>query len=332
MTLSRIEQIKHGFSKHSLTDKIVIAVSFLSFLAVVPMLVARLVEQNIAMVILDSILLIAFFGICVSTYFHKHSEIAKYTLGTILTIGMAGTCIFGTSANMYWLYPGFTAIFFMFSPSVALMLCAGTSMIVLPFLLQRLPTTDIVTLYATLSTSIVFVFYFAREFRSAHERLTLLASEDFLTQTGNRRAFQSRAELCIEQLKRKGKPSVLVLFDMDFFKLLNDEHGHVVGDAVLQDVTNIVQSCLRVSDKLYRLGGEEFAIILHNASAEDAMGVAEKIRESIAVRRDRELPCYTVSFGIASLKAGESLTNWMSRTDNALYESKRNGRDQVSIA
>lgn len=117
---------------------------------------------------------------------------------------------------------------------------------------------------------------------------------------------------------------------MDHFKQLNDTHGHVIGDAVLKNVTAIVRKCLRNIDQLYRIGGEEFVVIVHSDKLTDAVGVAKKIHRQINAEQTPELPSYTVSFGVAEIQSKDSVEAWMNRADLALYHSKQNGRDQVS--
>jgi diguanylate cyclase (GGDEF)-like protein len=313
-------------------DRVVLAVSLLSFFAVFPMIFARVIEKNWYMVALDSGLLLLFFGIAFNVFTKRYLELSRCVLGGVMVFGMIGTSVLGQSANIYWLYPGFIALFFMFTPRVAMWLTFFVCSTVFPFLFLSLSSIDLFKLYATLMPTIVFIYYFSKEMRSQHAELNSLVSIDYLTQVGNRRAFNKMAESCISQENRKKVKSSLIVFDMDYFKQLNDTHGHGIGDAVLKDVTSIVAHCIRKSDQIFRLGGEEFAIVVPNSLLTDALTVAEKIQLSINELRCRDLPRYTVSFGVAELAEGENVNSWMERADQALYKSKENGRDQINAA
>ncbi|MFC4699017.1 GGDEF domain-containing protein [Glaciecola siphonariae] len=325
-------KIRERLRAGTLLDRVVFTVAALSFLAVCPMLVARIIERNWFMVTLDAILLVMFAFIAVNVMRGRYLDVSRRILGVFMVLGMIGTTTMGDTGNAYWLYPGFIAIFFMFSPIVALSIAVLVSVTVFPFLYERFAATNLFTLYATLLPTVLFIYFFSKDLRAQHKTLSMQATEDYLTQTGNRRAFNDEAQLCIDALNKSNASNVLILFDMDHFKRLNDAHGHVTGDSVLKDVSNIVQGCLRSTDKLYRLGGEEFGIIVRHALLSDALGIAQKIRQSIDNNKNEHLPDYTVSFGIAELLKNESVEDWMSRADKALYQSKQNGRDQISIA
>lgn len=124
--------------------------------------------------------------------------------------------------------------------------------------------------------------------------------------------------------------------DVDHFKRINDTHGHAVGDQVLRDLVLHTQEVVRKIDYCARLGGEEFAVLLPDASFETALAVAERVRAAL----DRSLQlapatipvAYTVSIGVAMLEEGENITGLMARADKALYAAKAGGRNRVEAA
>jgi diguanylate cyclase (GGDEF)-like protein len=125
--------------------------------------------------------------------------------------------------------------------------------------------------------------------------------------------------------------------DIDHFKRFNDVHGHAVGDKVIQAVAKALGSKLREGDVLCRYGGEEFCIVLPNATAEQAAAVAERARETVEAHagesiRSADVGKVTSSFGVATLKLGSAtLDALVDRADTALYTSKNNGRNQVTV-
>ena len=159
------------------------------------------------------------------------------------------------------------------------------------------------------------------------------AQIDGLTQISNRAHFTATAH---EVFKRKACHASLVLFDMDFFKRVNDTYGHGTGDWVLKAVTQAVSAQLHKGELLGRLGGEEFALCLHNTTTANAMALAERCRAAIA-NIDSSPSGYqfalTASFGVATQGMNE-LTNFegtLVAADKALYVSKNGGRNRVTV-
>lgn len=127
--------------------------------------------------------------------------------------------------------------------------------------------------------------------------------------------------------------SVCILMgDIDHFKAVNDRHGHPVGDRVLRDVARILRQSVRANDPIIRWGGEEFLILLRNCDQTRAVELAERIRKRVESHRDEDVGQVTMSLGLASLTNGESIDQLITRADQALYSSKRSGRNRVTLA
>jgi diguanylate cyclase (GGDEF)-like protein len=187
-----------------------------------------------------------------------------------------------------------------------------------------------------------FVFVVAwLSFKTAQDSLGFsllhdIAFKDFLTGIANRRALDKRLSDDIQQANSQKSPLSVLLLDIDHFKKINDHHGHDVGDAVLKNVGTLLGANIRSEDLAGRFGGEEFLIIMPCASQEIAAAAANRLR--IMLSDFRTLPPnvsavgITVSFGVATLRAGETSTSLLRRADLALYASKRQGRDQVVVS
>jgi diguanylate cyclase (GGDEF)-like protein len=154
---------------------------------------------------------------------------------------------------------------------------------------------------------------------------------DGLTGMLNRRALAARMQELDEQARLTGEPVGVVIGDLDRFKLVNDEHGHARGDAVLVDVAYALRKQLRAFDLAYRVGGEEFLILLPGATPEETAALAERLRAAIAGEPYAGLSV-TMSFGVASTAGAASIAEAMLRADTALYEAKRGGRNRVRSA
>jgi diguanylate cyclase (GGDEF)-like protein len=158
-----------------------------------------------------------------------------------------------------------------------------------------------------------------------------MALTDGLTQLSNRRAFDRSLESELNRAARTDGRLSIVLLDIDHFKLLNDNHGHVVGDTVLKQIAHALALCGREYDTIARYGGEEFAAVLPGCSSGLAMHVAERLREAVAeAATDVKV---TASCGVATYPYdGIDVAGLLNAADRALYTSKRAGRNQVHSA
>lgn len=164
-------------------------------------------------------------------------------------------------------------------------------------------------------------------------RLQFLAERDFLTGMYNRRAFFERAQKQLAGLSRKGGRASLAILDIDHFKEINDGYGHDTGDQVLQTVAKVVHNVLARRNCLSaRLGGEEFVVLLADMGSEEALALAEQVRESIAaivIPHNGTKLQVTASFGVAVVQPGEALDNNLNAADQMLYMAKEQGRNRV---
>ena len=160
------------------------------------------------------------------------------------------------------------------------------------------------------------------------------SNRDPLTSVLNRRGFAEVHARETARMRRSGTLIAVMSIDLDFFKAINDVHGHAVGDLVLIDVAGVISGVLRSSDAVARFGGEEFVVLLSDTRQARAELVAQRIRH--ALRQPRAvpgLPAYTHSIGIACQRVHvEELDSLLLRSDQALYRAKQLGRDRVEIA
>jgi diguanylate cyclase len=170
-----------------------------------------------------------------------------------------------------------------------------------------------------------------RQLRESRRRLRTLANMDALTQVPNRRHFHELASRALQQDPQGS--AVLLIFDVDHFKHINDTLGHAMGDRALCLVSAGLIEHLRAPDVAGRHGGDEFVLLLRRASTTAAMGVAARIVTAIQRRASAEdLPRLSLSFGMVQVTAGEGVDDAMRRADQALYEAKRQGRSRAVAA
>jgi diguanylate cyclase (GGDEF)-like protein len=161
-----------------------------------------------------------------------------------------------------------------------------------------------------------------------------VAMVDMLTELPNRRGLDDTFSRQLTRTLREQQSVSLLMVDVDHFKQLNDQHGHLIGDDVLRRVARILRQQIRPHDLVARYGGEEFAVLLPNTDDENAVMIADRLRIAIAdsenEQRSRDLPTVTVSVGAATARSAISLSELMSQSDAALYRAKQSGRNRVS--
>jgi diguanylate cyclase (GGDEF)-like protein len=159
---------------------------------------------------------------------------------------------------------------------------------------------------------------------------------DPLTGVGNRRAFFERGEKLLHRSAFEGQPAVLLLFDLDRFKDINDTFGHHVGDRVLKAFCAVATAALRPDDLFGRVGGEEFASLLPCTSLDEGLAIAERIRSNFAATTlevGANTLAATVSVGVAmSIDTSRTLADIFKTADRALYRAKANGRNRIEHA
>ena len=169
--------------------------------------------------------------------------------------------------------------------------------------------------------------------RVLNSELEQLAMTDFLTGLFNRRFFIQRSTDEVKRAKRNAEPLALLMLDFDEFKKVNDTFGHETGDLALQQVASVMSTSLREIDILGRMGGEEFAVLLPNTSLEEALLLAERVRQSIeniSFEKSKGLLKITASIGVAAFTDEMSdIDDLIRNADNALYQAKANGRNCV---
>jgi len=167
--------------------------------------------------------------------------------------------------------------------------------------------------------------------KALNNKLQQQATTDSLTNIGNRLLFSDIINKEIENAIRYNRFFSLIYFDIDHFKNINDTHGHDVGDKVLIKLTQIISNNIRIADSFFRIGGEEFAIILTETDIEAAKNIAEKLREKISNINEGVMASITISIGVTSMDKTDNTENLMKRADIAMYKSKNNGRNQVNV-
>ena len=166
-------------------------------------------------------------------------------------------------------------------------------------------------------------------------KLQNLAITDGLTKLYNSRHFYNQLDVEVGRSRRYNHPLALLLLDIDHFKDFNDNYGHLEGDKILVAIGLNIEDCLRAMDSAYRYGGEEFTVILPETNGEEARTVAERIRRKIESAHNTPDATtnlsVTISIGVTEYISGEEVSAFVQRADQAMYSSKKKGRNIVTI-
>ncbi len=192
---------------------------------------------------------------------------------------------------------------------------------------------DLVITLGPITLSLVLFIPFQRaieqlvsKLQSERVQAQALADRDMLTGLYNRRAGERLLE---DVLSAPHATDVLILFDLDHFKTINDSYGHPVGDVVLKLVAQRCSALLRKKDIFARWGGEEFLVLIRDMDEAGVLRVANDLRKAIAAAPMGKVELVTASFGIAHFQRKDTPLSWVMRADGALYEAKSSGRDRV---
>jgi diguanylate cyclase (GGDEF)-like protein len=209
---------------------------------------------------------------------------------------------------------------------VAVVLVIGTTLGVdLQYVLDN-PESLVIPLTLVLSTAFYTSPLVASDLRHRED-----STLDELTGLLNRRAFAPRFAELAQQAALNGQPVSVVAVDIDHFKRVNDEHGHAAGDEVLREVARVFRQRLRTFEMLYRMGGDEFLLVLPGADTATASDIADALRRAVETLRPADLDV-TCSCGVATAEGADVGFEMLERADAALYAAKRRGRDRVDLA
>ena len=319
--------------KRSTEEYIILSLSGFTAAVLSPFVILRVLRNDWTIALLDGAGVLATLILFIHVYRTHRTIVPGRILAFVCVSVLLLTVELKGSEQLYWSYPALTAIFFLLTPKQALLLSAVTLLLIGIMVLDTIGLVQALTFYLSACATVVFSFAFADRMRDQQLQLIQQASKDPLTGAGNRRAMEQKLiDLMSFQRRDADIEASLLMIDIDKFKSINDVHGHAVGDEILVELIRIVTSSIRITDNVYRLGGEEFVIIAEKTPLEDAKNLSEKIR--MAVELDQVMKPYnvTISVGTAQYLANESAHEWLGRADKAMYKAKNEGRNICCVA
>jgi diguanylate cyclase (GGDEF)-like protein len=251
----------------------------------------------------------------------------------LIAIALSATPGAGDGAVLYIWPVLWTTFFFGRRGAVAIVLCVGVAHALTLLALPEASSYAGRWVDVMVSVTVVAVVVLTLVHRN-DILLTQLADEartDALTGLLNRRGFDERASLELARARRDGLSVAVVAFDLDYFKRINDEWGHEIGDRVLVHVGELLSHESRDIDVCARFGGEEFVVLLPGCDAADAESYAERVRTTLASDSGSGLPAVRLSAGIHAAVAPGDVETMVQGADSALYKAKRAGRDRTIV-
>lgn len=301
-------------------------------LGVLPFAINRFMQQEWTAAIIDTVIITGFIALGTYVYRTRRVRVASVAIALLCMGGVVSSVYVNGAVQIYWIFPALVAVFYLIQPHEAALGALVTVAALLPAVLPASETQETATVLITIIVTSAFAFAFSLITSRQREQLLVLATKDPLTGAGNRRALDAKLSEVVNAHRRSGTAATLVLIDLDHFKKVNDVHGHAVGDQILKRVTTIIDLRIRVTDSLYRIGGEEFVVVLEGADLSRAVHLAEQLRTLVYANELVPDHAVTISLGVAELKKGENGNDWLHRADEALYRAKDAGRNSTSIS
>lgn len=239
---------------------------------------------------------------------------------------------YGQNYSMYLLFPLLVALPVLLRTRWAVSLGALAGVAVAPLVVSQYDETTSVAIGISMLLTWLVSAWLVLAVTEQSRRLRDMATTDPLTGAYNRRYMEQHARKSLADWERYGRPVSILLIDIDHFKRINDRFGHAVGDDALKGLVDIVNNRIRRGDTLCRFGGEEFVLLLSEVAGEQAVKVADELRESVEQARIIPEGSMTISVGVCDVSHADDMEHWFKLADGALYLAKHNGRNRVELA
>lgn len=256
---------------------------------------------------------------------HPHIIAILLILSLFFTVHYLGV------STIYWCYPISIALLFMLPLKSAFIFNIIVWSIISGFSFIEMPLDEALRISTSLLLTIIISGSVLMHINQLNKRLLNEIIRDPMTGAYNRKELSFHLKTCLKQQKEDSVHSALLFIDIDHFKAVNDSFGHDVGDDVIKELVNIITNHSRETDKVFRIGGEEFVLLMHNTNIKNALRVADKLRLKIKNEQIIENYPITVSIGVCSSENNPSKDQWLKFADIALYEAKEAGRDNVKL-
>lgn len=299
--------------------------------AITPFAIYRYFTGDFKIFFAEVAIIIVSSSIVLTAWVSHNSILPSKIMAIILTFAIVMTAKMVGNIGFYWFFCSIVVNFALLKPREALIIILAGISLVFHFEDIFSNFTERMIFAASVSATTLFGFIVAKRNALQQQQLIHMARTDSLTNTGNRRSADEEFDISIRDFKRTGIRYWLVMLDVDHFKDVNDSFGHEVGDQTLKNLVQIIKQHLRATDRIFRVGGEEFAILIKDQSTHSVEILTEKLRELVENTDIISAKKITISLGVTYLKADDNIQTWTKRADDMLYLAKKQGRNQVVI-
>lgn len=302
----------------------------LTVVGIVPFALARALNGEWAAAILDVVVMAVISGNATFAWRTGNSAMAGKINAVVVSVCCALLASALGPAGLFWAYTVLLANY-MLAPRLLATAC-GSLLVAAELMLVPFPSTLAAAAFGVSAMLVMlYAFIFASLTDVQRKLLEGLATRDPLTGVANRRSMEVELDDAIKGHRARGEPATVAVLDLDHFKSVNDDYGHDTGDRAIIGFAERVQACIRKRDRLFRLGGEEFVLLLPDTDYSGARVALEKVRDAVQAAPLVDALRITASIGAATLEPDDDWPRWLARADSALYQAKDAGRDRVSF-
>ncbi len=319
-------------TERSYKEKLVLIGCMLGVVGFIPFTIYRFVNGDYLLAFIESCLAISILGIFFYVRRTHKVEVPAVIL-CLLFLGAMVAVVHIKGPNLiYWAYPSTLACFCILKARTAAIFGILSLLLLFPALYPALEGQEVILICVTLTMLCLFGYTFTKISYNQHVELSKLAARDGLTGAWNRRSLDHAIDQLFNKRQRMTINASLIIMDIDHFKKINDTYGHAVGDEILIKIADLLKSSVRISDQIYRYGGEEFVLIAEGEDLKQAAVIAESLRSRIEKSELIEGQKVTISLGVAELTQASTPEQWITLADEALYQAKRKGRNRFCLA
>lgn len=315
--------------KREVSEKVLLSLNLLGSISIFPFAILRWQEGDITLAIIDGIISLTLLSFFSYNFITRKTAVIKILNAIFLAIALLTSIAIKGQSQVFWVAPTILAIHYLVPVKHAKYINIILLTVMLMIIYPQTELINFITILSTTSLTASLAFVMFRAYNNKEHELTLHATIDPLTTSGNRRLLETKLSEVIAKQSRQQYSICLILLDVDGFKGINDEYGHAAGDEILISVCNLIKEHTRVLDSLYRYGGDEFIIAPLSMDLKTAKKLAEKIRHLVENHKFIHDIKLTLSIGVSEYKNDDTPDSWISRADISLYKAKNNGRNKV---
>ncbi len=310
-------------------ERVMYRLSILAVICLLPFPIHNFVNGRYALAAGVLATVLVFLVNAVAIHFNRQPPIPFVLLLIPMCAAMAVSMRTQGIHGAFWAYPA-TLFFYFVMPRRTATLASVALFNVSTGLVAYFVAVDVSIRFAVaLMLTIVIINVILNVIVKLQNKLLDQSIRDPLTGAFNRRHMVTCLSQAVERASRTGTTATVLMFDIDHFKKINDQFGHAAGDKALISIVALLEGRLRKLDSLFRIGGEEFIVLLPETHESDALAVAEEVRRTVADAQLFDGHPTTISIGVAGLEPADSVDTWIRRADDALYRAKAAGRNRV---